>query len=381
MKKVLFVLFSVLLFGCSEKEDEPVYAERIDIDKKELTMEIGEEVFVKCNVYPSDAIDGKLYWGSPDQKLIEFDGKGMIRAKKEGLARIKINNVSQTIIEYITVNIKPRIVEGISMTFKEVEMKKGETKQLYATVLPTDASDKKIEWVSSDINIVKVSADGSIYAVNVGECTITAISKSNPSISAPCKLTVLPPPASAIQEIRFESYLNSLVQGETIALKVNIMPENYIEEKMIWSSEDTSIATVDQNGNVTGVGTGLTTIVVKTSSGRVSADCRVNVKERTDIVKIVLVSSSTTSINGYVTGNVIFSVYNGTERSIDPVRVYITESYQNGVVLEVNREELSSLGIKQSSAFWEATFRGVYRPVVHCDYISEGKSYTISKEI
>lgn len=386
MKRMFLILLAilpmiVLTFSCSgDEEEKVVYAERIDIDKKEIDLVVGEEVFIKCNVYPSDAVDGRLNWSSEHISLVEFDGKGTIKAKKDGFARIKINNESHSIVEYIMINIKPRMVEGISLAYDEVEIQKGHIFRLFATVTPIDASDKTVDWISSDINIAKVTIEGDIFPVNVGECTITAVSNSNRSIAATCKVTVLPPPPAPIERLSFESYVNSVRVGDEIALKVIIYPENYIEETLVWSSDDPSIATVSQSGKVKGIKQGVVAIRVKTSSGKVMEDCRVTVNERTDIVNIVFGGSSTSSINGYVTGDVTFRIYNGTERSISPVRVYITESLQGKVILEVDPRSFSPLGAKESTSFWSASFNWVYRPVFHCEYLSGGVSYTISKE-
>lgn len=66
--------------------------------------------------------------------------------------------------------------------------------------------------------------------------------------------------------------------GETVSLIQTVMPSNATNKQVIWSSEDNSIATVDQLGKVTAVGAGTTTITVKTADGNKTASCQVTVK-------------------------------------------------------------------------------------------------------
>jgi len=382
MKKLflLLTLMGVISSACSSGEEDSILAERIELEKLELTMEIGEEVFVKCTSYPVNAIDGELIWSTTDNDLITIDGRGTIRAKRHGTAWIRIVNVGNTLTANIKVIINPIAAEKISLNREKVEIEAGSAFQLSATIIPPGSPDTAIEWLSSNTEVATVSANGLINALKIGECTITAVLRSNRSISASCKVNVLPAPPAPIEEIRFENYSNNVEEGKEIILKVKILPENYIEEKLVWSSEEPSIATVDQTGKVKGISVGLATIKVRTESGRVTGECRVFVNVNTSIVNIVFGSGAISSINGYVTGDVSFRVYNGTDDTITPTRVYITESLQNKVILEVSSSDLHPLSAKEGSYTWSAHFNMVYKPVFHCDYVSGGKTYTVSKE-
>jgi beta-glucanase (GH16 family) len=66
--------------------------------------------------------------------------------------------------------------------------------------------------------------------------------------------------------------------GETVQLNHTVTPSNATNKQVIWSSADSSIATVDQTGKVTAVGAGITTITAKTADGNKTASCQVVVK-------------------------------------------------------------------------------------------------------
>ena len=61
---------------------------------------------------------------------------------------------------------------------------------LTATVDPADATNKSVNWASSDNNIATVSEDGTVTAINAGTATITATAADGSGISASCNLTV-----------------------------------------------------------------------------------------------------------------------------------------------------------------------------------------------
>ena len=66
--------------------------------------------------------------------------------------------------------------------------------------------------------------------------------------------------------------------GATVELKIENIPSGYKESDIIWSSDDTSIATV-KNGKVKGVAEGTTNVTVSTSDGKYGASCVISVSE------------------------------------------------------------------------------------------------------
>ena len=79
-------------------------------------------------------------------------------------------------------NNLPDTIEVTSVTIKGITesqgVEKGDTVQLSATVLPEDATDKSITWVSSDDKIATVSETGLLTGVTEGKVTISAIASN-----------------------------------------------------------------------------------------------------------------------------------------------------------------------------------------------------------
>ena len=82
-------------------------------------------------------------------------------------------------------------VSGITLSSDSLTMVAGQNKRLSALVSPWTAGDKTLLWSSSDENVATVDGDGVISALGAGTTVITAVSLSNPEVSASCSVLVL----------------------------------------------------------------------------------------------------------------------------------------------------------------------------------------------
>lgn len=143
-----------------------------------------------------------------------------------------------------------------------------------ATPTPIDTTDI-ITWQSSNKNIATVSG-GLVTAISNGECTITATCGD---ITATCQVSV-----SGISEtvsvtgVSLDKVTASVDVGSTITLVASIEPTNASNQNILWTSDDESVATVE-NGVVTGKVKGTATICATTADGGFSAVCNVVVNE------------------------------------------------------------------------------------------------------
>ncbi|MCI9598274.1 MAG: Ig domain-containing protein, partial [Firmicutes bacterium] len=124
---------------------------------------------------------------------------------------------------YFTFTTAPILVEEITFGDSTAQLKPGETKDLTATVLPENATDKNMTWTSSDESVAKVSGGGTITAVNPGKATITAMAQDGSDISAACQVTVVP---ILTEEITLGDSTAQLKPGETKDLTATVLPEN-----------------------------------------------------------------------------------------------------------------------------------------------------------
>ena len=148
----------------------------------------------------------------------------------------------------------------------------GKTSNLKATVYPSNASNKKCTWSSSNTSVATVDSNGKVTAKKAGTATITVTTANGKTAS--CNVTV-----QAVQAVPTSVSLNktslTLDVGKSYTLTKTVSPSNAVTSYN-WSSSNTSVATVDKNGKVTAKKAGTATITVKTSNGK-TATCKVTV--------------------------------------------------------------------------------------------------------
>lgn len=150
----------------------------------------------------------------------------------------------------------------------------GDTLTLQATVLPADATDKTLEWCSNNPGVATVNGNGIVTAKGNGSATIT-VKTHGQEITAACTITV----AQRVTSVRFNKSALCLNEGVSQNLTTTISPSNAADKSLTWTSSNTSVATVDDNGKVTAVSKGTATVrsTANDGSGKY-ASCSVTVK-------------------------------------------------------------------------------------------------------
>lgn len=153
---------------------------------------------------------------------------------------------------------------NVTITLSEttLTMTVGDTETLEAET----SDDSSVTWSTSDKTIADVNSRGRVTAMGAGEATITATSGE---ATATCKVTVKAKPVITISGLQETA---TVERGQTITLTATASDSSAIE----WASGDTTIATVTDEGVVTGVFPGETTIIATTESGG-RAECTLTV--------------------------------------------------------------------------------------------------------
>lgn len=162
-------------------------------------------------------------------------------------------------------------VSSVSLSQATAETIPGETVQLIATVLPTNASDKTVVWASSNKSVATVSDSGLVTAIAEGSSTITA---SCGGKSATCQVTVRKATV-AVSDVTLDQTDLKLTVGDEELLKATVSPYDATDRAVTWNSSDESIVSVDQNGKVKALKGGTATITA--AAGDKSATAFVDV--------------------------------------------------------------------------------------------------------
>ena len=164
----------------------PIPATEIAINKNSLTLLIGETETLIATVLPVDATYKTVTWGSSDNNVVSVNTDGTVTAVKVGNAIITAT--CGTLSETCSVTVNSIEVTGIYLDKSELSLLKGNTATIIATIEPSTATDKTMEWKSYNQNVASVDKDGKITAKSVGIANITATASNG--ISAACRVEV-----------------------------------------------------------------------------------------------------------------------------------------------------------------------------------------------
>ena len=137
--------------------------------------------------------------------------------------------------------------ESLSLNKTELSIEKGKTESLTATVIPEDATNKNLVWSSSDTQVASVDNDGTVTALKAGTATVTVSLEGNPDIHATCMVTVI----AHAESISLNKTELSIEKGKTESLTATVIPEDATNKNLVWSSSDTQVASVGNDGTVT----------------------------------------------------------------------------------------------------------------------------------
>lgn len=234
----------------------------VEIEPSSLSLKNNEEAQLTAKIYPNNTLmDKSLSWSSSNPSIVEVDQTGKISAKQLGSAVITATSVNGVIGSCMINVIIP--IEQIVLNHNDLVLNQGNKEQLKATILPeASTEDKTLIWKSNNESIVKVDQMGNVEAIDVGEATITVTSLSGKSDS--CHIQVNAP----LNYIKADTNNIKLYKNETKKINIIYYPSNTTDDKSIkWSSDHSDIATVDENGVVTGHKAGTTTVTALASNG------------------------------------------------------------------------------------------------------------------
>ena len=199
-------------------------------------------------------------WTSANTAVATVSGTGMVTAVSNGTSQItaRSGNASGTASITVAEPVPTRIaVTPSSHTLAEI----GATVQLTATVRDQRnnvMAGQTIFWLSGDVAVVTVDANGLVTAVGNGMAEITARSGS---LSDTASITVASPVATSLT-IEPASYTLEMI-GATVQLAAVVRDQHdnvMTDATVTWSSGDESVATVSDQGLVTAVGNGMAEI-------------------------------------------------------------------------------------------------------------------------
>lgn len=176
----------------------------IKLDKKELTLKVGERDLLTATPDPADA-KATFIWKSSDKSVVDVVG-GELTALKKGKATITVKVEENAELRAVTCKVEVKeakpddtgeggetgkeetLITSLSINSSDFTLKIGESKTLAYQATP-EKNDENVSWSTSDPKVATVSASGEVKAVGAGTATITALSDKSAK-DASVKVTV-----------------------------------------------------------------------------------------------------------------------------------------------------------------------------------------------
>lgn len=161
----------------------------IELDKTNLSLEVGNRYKITATVLPENATDKTLVWESSNTDVVTVDESGNITAVSKGTTTITVS--SGNVKNECIVNVTEKVIPATSIKLDKTDLSLivGDSYTINAIVLPKNATDKTLKWASSNPEVATVDNSGNVTAISKGITTIM-VSSYDESIKAYCNVNI-----------------------------------------------------------------------------------------------------------------------------------------------------------------------------------------------
>lgn len=374
---MLFLL--IILSACSRNRDipRPTRVTQIQFKENLLTVAAGNSAELKVVHSPSELNPPDYDWSVSDASIASVEN-GMVYGLEAGETEVSVlarglGLTARIKIRVDPVSAEPVSVESVSLNPQQLVVPVGKGSRLVPRILPELATDQRVLW-SSDDPLIATVIDGAVLAMKEGTTTIR-VSTVDGGKKASCQVTVIP---AQVERIVLSVTNLSLVAGQAYTVEAIVLPEHAKDKSLKWNSSNMSVATVDQQGKVLGLGKGTAIITaVSSSNPRIQSAYQVNVVNPEDMVFIQVTASSKVSVNGYVSANLSGLIENGYSSPIQLISFEVM-SHTGEVVIGDYQFTVISPSIQHRHT---SVVKNVFRPYIRYVFELNGRRYERRVEI
>ncbi|WP_418434181.1 Ig-like domain-containing protein [Anaerotignum lactatifermentans] len=255
---------------------DDLQADRVEIVAANADVKITASTIVK-ELYVTDKGYGRIDLSGTIGKL---QADNAITVKGSGRIDEKSGNVT----------VEPGVkigVTSVTLDKTDLTLDVNGTAKLNATVKPDDATTKTVTWKSDNEGVAIVDNNGNVTAKAAGTATITATVDGK---SVSCKVTVNGQTTVPVASVELNQTTLELIAGKEATLTATVKPDDATNKTVTWSSNNETVATVDNNGKVTAKAAGEAIITAKV--GDKQATCNVKVTAADVAVESVTLNQS-----------------------------------------------------------------------------------------
>ncbi len=178
---------------------------------------------------------------------------------------------------YVT-EMPPVQIERIDVNIDNTTIQKGERKKLQVTIYPQEANSHKVQYISSNPNVATVDNEGNITAIRSGKATITVKAEEN-NVQNQIEITVY----SKVTNIILDQKEIYMQVGDTFQINAGMEPEDANDKSILYSSSNTDVAVITENGIITAKQEGTTNLIASSRENpNILAECKLYVVRKMD---------------------------------------------------------------------------------------------------
>lgn len=140
----------------------------------ELTAVINKPIKLNVDLGDDTECFSDLTYNIKDTSIVNIDNSGNLIGLKKGSTTITFKSDGKEITKTINVALDGKSVTGLSLNKTNVTLTVGQTETIKATITPSDAANKNINWTSSNSGVVTVSKTGKLTGVGKGTAIVKA---------------------------------------------------------------------------------------------------------------------------------------------------------------------------------------------------------------
>lgn len=280
---------------------EYIHVTGVKLNKSSVSIKKGATYQLIETIEPAESVNKNVRWSSSDPSIVKVDNTGLITGMRNGTAVVTVltEDGNKRALCTVVVNEPAIIPDSVEINTTIYSGFGGVIVIPVSTLAIDDNETLGIIIRNSDgqdvTNIFKISGNkitnnGANIVVTVPTIALNGIYEVELSYNNAVSkkvvfyitLKVDPPLYVGVDEIKLDKLSIIMERGTTVNLKATIEPSNATEQDLLWSSNNTAVATVTNTGNtavITGVSVGLTKITVTTVNGHDIAECTIKVKE------------------------------------------------------------------------------------------------------
>jgi uncharacterized protein YjdB len=258
--------------------EELVLANEITVtaENDEITIDAaGGQRQLFAEILPENTSNQAIMWSVNDETIATIDQNGLLTALMDGEATVTAKALDGSEVEgsiVITITNQPVLTASINLSDENDDptiSTPGGQHQLFAEILPANTTNKAIIWSVNDETIATIDQNGLLTALIDGEVTVTAKALDGSEVEGSIVITITNQPVlTASINITAENNDPTInTMGGERQLFAETLPANTTNQAIIWSVNDETIATIDQNGLLTAVSNGEVTVAAKALDG------------------------------------------------------------------------------------------------------------------